>query len=76
MSTPPSPKFDPSFNLGHVLMLVGFLVTAAGQWYLTDYRLSKVEEQIKGLSTVVIEYARVDERIKAQDQRIDRLERR
>jgi hypothetical protein len=76
----PRPHFDATVNWGHVLIVVTFIITAAGQWYLTDYRLRSVEEQVKSglanLGTLVVTSARQDERISEFGRRLDRIERR
>lgn len=74
MQAVPRPRFDATFNWGHVLIVVTFLVTAAGQWYMTDYRLKLVEDSVKGLSGIVVTQARTDERLIQHEWRLNRLE--
>lgn len=80
MHAVPRPRFDPTLNWGHAAIIVTFVVTAIGQWYLTDYRLRSVEEQLKSglanLGTLVITSARQDERLSEFGRRLERLERR
>ena len=68
------PRFDPTINLGHVLTAVAFVATLTGSWYLQDYRLSRLESQVERLSTIVIDNARIDERLKDHSRRLDWLE--
>jgi hypothetical protein len=51
-------------------------VIVTGSLYLTDYRLNALEKNVEKLSTVVIQAARTDERLKDHDRRLDSLERR
>jgi hypothetical protein len=71
-----SPRFDPTINLGHLISLGGVTIVVIGSLYLTDYRLSAVEKNVEKLSTVIIETARTDERVKDYGRRLDALERR
>lgn len=68
------PRFDPTINLGHLISLGGVICAIAGSWYLMDYRLAAVERQIDKLSSVVIDNARMDQRITDHGRRIDKLE--
>jgi hypothetical protein len=43
--------------------VTGVIVLVTGSWYLTDYRLGILERNVEKLSTVVVESARVDERL-------------
>ena len=70
------PRFDPTINLGHIISLGGVIVVVAGGLYLTDYRLNALEKNVEKLSTVVIQAARTDERLKDHDRRLDMLERK
>lgn len=70
----PRPRFDATFNFGHLVIATTFLVTAAGGWYLTDYRLKAVEDSVRSLSTLVVTTARIDERMTDYGRRLDRLE--
>ncbi len=70
------PRFDPTINLGHVISLGGVIVVVTGSLYLTDYRLNALEKNVEKLSTVVIQAARTDERLKDHARRLDQLERR
>lgn len=76
MQSIPRPRFDATLNWGHLVIAITFLVTATGQWMLTDYRLKSVEEQVKSLSTLVVTTARIDERMNELGRRVDRLEAR
>ena len=70
------PRFDPTINLGHVISLGGVIVVVTGSLYLTDYRLNALEKNVATLSTVVIQAARTDERLKDHGRRLDLLERK
>lgn len=79
MQAIPRPRFEATLNWGHMAIVLTFIVTAAGQWYLTDYRLRSVEEQLKtglaNLGTLVVTSARQDERLLEMSRRLERLER-
>jgi len=66
------PLFDPTINLGHVITLSGVLIAVVGGWYTVDARLATVERAITSLSSVVVESARYDERLKSVERRLDR----
>lgn len=68
------PRWDPTINLGHLVSFIGFIFALGGGWYLTDYRLSALERNFEKLSTVVIDNARIDERLKDVGRRLERLE--
>lgn len=68
------PRFDPTINLGHLVSLGGIIIAISGSWYLMDHRLATLERNMEKLSTVVIEYARLEQRISDQGRRIDKLE--
>jgi hypothetical protein len=74
------PRFDATINLGHLISLGAVVCAIIGTWYLTDHRLTTLERQVQllpaQLSTIVVETARFDERLKDFARRIDRLERR
>lgn len=70
-----SPRWDPTINLGHIMTAVVFIAAISGGWYLTDHRLSALERNFEKLSTVVIDNARTDERLKDFSRRLDLLER-
>ncbi len=69
-------KFDPTITLGNLISLGGAGIAVVGSIYVTDYRLNALEKNVDKLSTVVIEAARSDERIKDMGRRLDNLERR
>ena len=71
-----TPRFDPTINLGHLISLAGMMLVVAGSLYLTDYRLNALEKNVEKLSTVVIQAARTDERLKDHDRRLEHLERK
>ena len=76
MQSIPRPRFDATLNWGHMVIAVTFLVTAAGQWFLTDYRLRALEDSVKSLSALVVTTARIDERMNDYGRRLDKLETR
>lgn len=77
-----------SFNIGHVLTLVTFLVASIAAYYgiktdvtvidtrvtAIDSRAMRMETAIHSLTAGVIDNARQDERIKFMERRLDRLE--
>lgn len=67
-------RFDPTINMGHILTVGSFAVLAIGGVYLGDYRLSQLEKQVTELKGVVIENAKLGERISDHGKRLDRLE--
>lgn len=71
-----TPRFDPTINLGHLISLCGVVLVVTGSLYLTDYRLNALEKNVEKLSTVVIESARTDERLKDLARRLELVERR
>lgn len=75
--------FDLTFNLGHVIILVGACVGFVGSHYLTDYRLAALERQnstvqakLDGFATLLINAAVTDQRMKDLERRLDIAERR
>lgn len=74
MSETNRPRFDPTVNLGHLITLSGMIAVFIGSWYLMDHRLASVERQLDRLSIVVIDNARMDQRVTEHGRRLDRLE--
>lgn len=70
------PRFDPTVNLGHLLSMGTIGAALIGGWYVADYRLSAMERQLTQLSTIVVQSARIEERLKDHARRLDWLERR
>ena len=70
------PRFDPTINLGHLISLGGVIITIVGGWYVMDHRLSLLERNFDKLSSAVVEWVRLDERLKDHGRRIDKLESR
>jgi hypothetical protein len=68
------PRFDGTINLGHLISLGGIAAAIIGAYWLMDFRLAAVERQIDRVSTLVIESARVDERLKDHSRRLELLE--
>lgn len=82
MSDEPSlrPSFW-SFNIGHVLTLVTFLIASIGAYYglktdltVVDSRVVRMENSFGQLTMGIIDNARQDERIRGIERRLDRLE--
>jgi hypothetical protein len=65
MSEMRRPILDLTINLGHLVTLGGFVLTAVFAVALFDARLKAVEQEVAKLSDVVIQEARFDERLKA-----------
>ncbi len=70
------PRFDWTFNFGHLVMAGTMLFSFGGFYVLTDYRLSAVERQVDRLGTVVLQSVRLEERYESLLGRVERLERR
>jgi hypothetical protein len=76
-------RFDPTFNVGHLITAGGLIAALIGIYVGFDYRLTALEKlaerqaiQVERLSTVVIDSARFEERFKNYGHRLDSLERR
>lgn len=70
------PRFDPTINLGHLISLGGVIVAIVGGWYVMDHRLSSLERNFEKLSNAVVEWVRLDERMKDHGRRLEKLESR
>ena len=75
------PRFDPTINYGHILTAISFLAAALAAFIGTkvelqnlDQRVAKIEATLQQLANVVVITARQDERLKAIERRVDRLE--
>lgn len=75
------PRFDPTINLGHLLTIGSVLVTLITGGAALHYRMAAVETgmasvgtRMEKLESVVIEQAKVAERLIDHGRRIDRLE--
>ena len=73
--------FDNTVNVGQIMTLVGFLGTAlvmaanlkSGQSVLRD-RLDRMDVELQKQTTLLVEIGKQDERLRAAEQRINRLE--
>lgn len=86
----PKPHFDPTFNMGHVFIVLSLMTSAAGAYYgvkadvgsvkvevetvRTDVR--RVEDRVNGIAQVVVTDARQDEKIASQAEKIRDIDRR
>ena len=84
------PTFTANVDLGHVLILVGYLVTALGFVYglrgqvqrIGDRmdgfveRMAAVESEMKKLTDIAVVLARYDERILAVTTRLNLMDKR
>lgn len=75
------PRFDPTINYGHILTAASFLAAATAAFIGTkvelenlDQRVAKIEATLQEFANVVVITARQDERLKAIERRVDRLE--
>ena len=69
------PKFEPVFNLGQVGTIISFAAAAVAVYYGFDGRLTSVEKTLSQLTSVVITTAQQEQRISANDRRLDRIEK-
>jgi hypothetical protein len=75
------PRFDPTINYGHILTAATFLAAGSAAFLgmkielqNLDQRVAKIEATLQQLANVVVLTARQDERLKAIEQRVDRVE--
>jgi len=75
------PRFDPTINYGHILTAATFVAAGAAAFLGMkielqdlDQRVTKIEATLQQLANVVVVTARQDERLKALEQRVDRVE--
>jgi hypothetical protein len=64
------PRFDPTINYGHVLMVSSFLLAAASAYYgmraelqNVDLRVAKIESTLQQVANVLVQSARQDEKV-------------
>lgn len=69
------PRFDFTFNLGHVVTFSGLLVTMAFGWANFDGRLRLVEETLRTSTATLVEQVKQNAEHRALAARVDRLER-
>ncbi|MEJ2378041.1 MAG: hypothetical protein P8Y71_22550 [Pseudolabrys sp.] len=75
------PRFDPTINYGHILTAATFIAAGLAAFLgmnveLQDLnqRVARVETTLQQLANIVVVSARQDERLKAIERRVDRLE--
>jgi K+/H+ antiporter YhaU regulatory subunit KhtT len=76
----PNFSFDPTINIGQVALAIGFIGSVAslavslktGQ-VSTQLRLDKIDEELKQQTSILIDLARQEERIRAMEARLERL---
>lgn len=71
----PTPRFDLTINLGHVITFGGLLVTMAIGWATFDGRLRAVEKTLETATATLVEQVRQGAELSAVSARVDRLER-
>lgn len=71
----PTPRFDFTINLGHVITFGGLLVTMAIGWGTFDSRLRAVEKTLETATETLIEQVKQGADLRAINGRVDRLER-
>ena len=76
MSEQQKPRFDLTFNLGHVIIIVTALGGFIGSHYLNGYRMTEMEHKLDRLSGLLIDAAVTTERIKGLERRLEFVERR
>ncbi len=75
------PLLDRTITYGHILTAISFVIAGAVAFYgmkaqlqNVDQRVARIEATLQQLANVVVVTARQDERLKAIEQRVDRLE--
>jgi hypothetical protein len=75
------PRFDPTINYGHILTAATFIAAGLAAFLgmkielqNLDQRVIKIEATLQQLANVLVVTARQDERLKAMERRVDRLE--
>jgi hypothetical protein len=75
------PRFDPTINYGHILTAATFIAAGSAAFLgmkielqNLDQRVAKIEATLQQLANIVVVTARQDERLKAIERRVDRLE--
>lgn len=71
----PTPRFDLTINLGHVITFGGLLVTMAVGWASFDGRLRAVERTLETATATLVEQVRQGAQLAAVTDRVTRLER-
>lgn len=66
-------SFDPTINLGHILTVVVVGVGGLGVVWTLLARMEGVEKQISNITTLLVADARHDERLTAQDKRLNTM---
>ena len=65
---------NPTIDLGHLINLGGILIGGIFFMAMINFRLKGVEGRLDTMKNVLTELARQDERLTAQDRRIDDLQ--
>ena len=68
-------RFDGTINLGHILTMAGMVAGMMWTYSTFDKRLALVETQMMRQTEVLDRSIRLDERLQAIGQRLERLER-
>jgi hypothetical protein len=75
------PLLDRTITYGHILTAISFVIAGAGAFFgmkaqlqNVDQRVARIEATLQQLANVVVVTARQDERLRAIEQRVDRLE--
>ncbi|KQV04835.1 hypothetical protein [Devosia sp. Root105] len=71
----PTPRFDLTINLGHVITFGGLLVTMAVGWATFDGRLRAVERTLETATATLVEQVRQGAQLAAVSDRVTKLER-
>lgn len=71
----PTPRFDLTINLGHIITFGGLLVTMAVGWATFDGRLRAVERTLETATATLVEQVRQGAQLAAVSDRVTRLER-
>jgi hypothetical protein len=76
------PRFDPTINYGHILTAATFIAAGSAAFLgmkielqNLNQRVAKIEATLQQLANIVVATARQDERLKAIERRVDRIER-
>lgn len=77
----PSPRFDPTVNLGHLLTFVGFVVAGFTAWSAVRteiatvrVQMSSMEQRLDQLANVVVQNTRIEVQLSELGRRVEYLE--
>lgn len=75
------PLLDRTITYGHILTAISFITAGTAAFFgmraelqNVDQRVAKIEATLQQLANVIVVTARQDERLKAIEQRVDRIE--